>query len=355
MADRLSNASPPHGRGTGINPPNRFERLSVLIEPDDDVPPAERVATTFYRDTTRTIIATNDSPDVGFDCSINPYRGCEHGCIYCYARPFHEYLGLSAGIDFETKIFVKEQAPELLREELMSPRWKPQPIGLAGVTDVYQPAEKRLQLTRRCLQVLLEFRNPVVLITKNALITRDIDILSAMAAENLVSVTLSVTTLDADLQRKLEPRASTPRARLDAIRTLASAGIPVNVNMAPIIPGFTDEEIPALLAAIRDAGARSAHHTMLRLPHANKELFEDWLAREVPLRRDKVLARLRDLYGGKLYDADWKNRMSGSGPHADQINRLFAITLRRLGLQGDTPPLHCNKFHRPHGQLELFG
>src|SRR5262249_29963864 len=234
-------------------------------------------ATQFFRDSSRTIIARNDSPDVGFDASINPYRGCEHGCTYCYARPTHEYLGFSAGLDFETKIMVKEDAPELLRRELAAPRYQPKPLALSGVTDPYQPIERRLQLTRRCLEVLVEFRNPVVIVTKNHLVTRDADLLGELATRRAVAVFVSVTTLDADLARILEPRASSPPGRLDAVKELAELGIPVGVLVAPVIPGLTDHELPSILKAVASAGAISAGYVMLRLPHAVAVLFEQWL------------------------------------------------------------------------------
>jgi len=249
---------PIHGRGASDNPPNRFE--SIHYERDPDLPPEEEVApaTVLYRDTTRSIIATNDSPDVGFDASINVYRGCEHACIYCYARPYHEYLGFSAGLDFETKIMVKEDAPELLRGELMSPKWVPRLIGMSGVTDSYQPVERKLRLTRRCLEVLAEFRNPVAIITKNHLVSRDCDVLTDLARHNAAVVYISLTTLDADLASRMEPRATRPQGRLDAIRELRAAGVPVGVMVAPIIPGLNDFEMPAILRAAADAGAMFA-------------------------------------------------------------------------------------------------
>jgi DNA repair photolyase len=255
------------GRGAADNPANRF--VPIHYEPDPDAPDEGRAAprTQLYRDATRSIIATNDSPDVGFGASINPYCGCEHGCAYCYARPTHEHLGLSAGLDFETKILVKEDAPALLRRELASPRWRPQVIGLSGVTDPYQPAERRLRLTRGCLEGLAEFRNPVVVVTKNHLVTRDADLLAELAAHRAAAVFLSVTTLDGDLARVMEPRASQPAGRLAAVAELARAGVPVGVLVAPVIPGLTDHELPAILAAAARAGARHAGYVLLRLPH----------------------------------------------------------------------------------------
>src|SRR5882724_3845919 len=253
-------------RGAGGNPPNRFD--TIHIEPDADWDPEQDPLprTQFLKDNSSTIIAYNDSPDVGFEASINPYRGCEHGCIYCYARPFHEYLGFSSGLDFESKIMVKTDAPRLLREELASPKWKPQVIGMSGVTDCYQPVERRLKLTRGCLEVLAECRNPVAIITKNLLVTRDIDLLAELARHRAVAVFISLTTLDTELRKLMEPRTSPPAARLRAIETLSQAGIPVGVLIAPVIPGLNDHEIPSLVEAAANAGARSAGHVMLRLP-----------------------------------------------------------------------------------------
>src|SRR2546429_781398 len=255
-------------RGAGSNPPNRFEKIH--LEPDADWNPEEDPLprTQFLKDRTSKIIAYNDSPDVGFEASVNPYRGCEHGCIYCYARPFHEYLGFSAGLDFETKIMVKENAPELLRRELASAKWKPRVIALSGVTDCYQPVERKLKLTRRCLQVLAEFRNPAVIVTKNHLVTRDADVLRELARHNAAAVFISVTTLDADLRKVMEPRTSPPVGRLTAIETLSQAGVPAGVLVAPVIPGLTDHEMPSIIAAAVKAGAQFAGYVVLRLPHA---------------------------------------------------------------------------------------
>src|SRR5436190_893766 len=263
------------GRGATMNPANRF--VQIQLERDPDFDPAEDLApgTQVFKDETASIIAYNDSPDVGFTASINPYRGCEHGCIYCYARPTHEYLGFSAGLDFESRIMVKEKAPELLRQELFSPKWKPQVIAMSGVTDCYQPIERKLKLTRRCLEVLAEFRNPVCIITKNHLVTRDIDFLAELARHNAVIVNVSITTLDATLTPKLEPRASLPAHRLAAVRELSQAGVPVNVLVAPVIPAITDFEMVNILAAAAEAGAVSAGYLPLRLPWAVAPLFED--------------------------------------------------------------------------------
>ncbi|MEI7684431.1 MAG: PA0069 family radical SAM protein, partial [Planctomycetota bacterium] len=313
------------GRGASHNPPNRFEKMHLELvtdeRTDDEPPPAPE--TEYFRDSSRSIIVSNDSPDVFFDKSINVYRGCVHGCIYCYARPYHEYLGLSAGIDFETKIFVKEDAPRLLRSELSSPKWQPQVLAISGVTDAYQPIERRLQLTRRCLEVLAEFRNPVSLVTKNHLITRDIDLLAPMAAFDGVSVHIGVTSLDPELANVMEPRASAPHARLAAIRELSAAGVPTSVLIAPVIPGLTDHEIPAILEAAREAGACHANYTMLRLPHGIKELFSTWLEQRFPTKKDKVLGRIRDMRGGELNDPSFGSRMKGAGPIAEMIRQVF--------------------------------
>ncbi len=334
------------GRGAAANPPNRFEQIAYLPDGEARDPDDPGPLTQILRDSTRTIIAHNDSPDVGFDVSINPYRGCEHGCSYCYARPFHEYLGFSAGLDFETKILAKLDAPALLRRELMKPSWVPKPIAISGVTDPYQPAERRLKITRGCLEVLVEFRNPVLLITKNYLVTRDIDLLAELAAHGAVSASLSITTLRNDIQRVMEPRASTPARRLKALEALANAGIPVGVMVAPIVPGLTDSELPAILEAAAGAGAQGAGYVILRLPHGVKDIFSDWLERHFPDRKERVLNRVREMRGGKLYDSTWRSRGRGEGAYAEQIGRLFQQTKRRLGLDRPRPELSVTAFRR---------
>jgi len=347
-------------RGAADNPANRFEKIH--LEPDADWNPDDEIGgrppgpkTQFFKDHSQTVIARNDSPDVGFQASLNPYRGCEHGCIYCYARPFHEYLGFSAGLDFESKIMVKEDAPELLREELSSPKWQPQVIFLSGVTDCYQPVERKLKLTRRCLEVLAEFRNSVFIVTKNQLVTRDIDLLAELARHRAVSVWLSITTLDSDLRNVMEPRTSPPAARLAAVRELAAAGIPVGVNVAPIIPGLTDHETPAILKAAAEAGATSAGYTVVRLPHAVAPLFENWLQTHFPDRKEKVLNRLRAMHDGKLYDSRWGKRFGGEGIFAEQISRMFQVARRKAGISDVEPELSTAAFRRPAGaQLSLF-
>ncbi len=345
-----------------MNPAGRFESLEFEPSAEELVDgPAPR--TTFYRDTSRTAIARNDSPDVGFDFSVNPYRGCEHGCIYCYARPTHEYFGLSAGLDFETKIFVKERIAELLRRELTSAKWRPAMIALSGVTDPYQPVERRLELTRSCIQVLAEFRNPVGVITKNHLVTRDADLLAEMASDGAACVKLSITTLDPALQRLMEPRTSSPALRLSAVEKLATAGIPVGVMVAPVIPGLTDHELPSILKAASNAGASSAGFITLRLPHGVSTLFEEWLGRHFPDRKSKVLGRIRGIRGGKLNDPRFGSRMRGEGEYAEQLRGLFSITCEKLGLNRERNGLSIAAWRgparpaagkSPAGQLSLF-
>lgn len=341
------------GRGASLNPGNRFETLHYEKGPDDCVEDGPAPTTIFLRDTSRSVIATNDSPDVGFDASVNPYRGCEHGCIYCYARPTHEYLGFSAGLDFETKIMVKEDAPELLRQELSSPRWQPKILGISGVTDPYQPIERRLQLTRRCVQVLAEYRNPVTIITKNHLVARDADHLAELASVDAAAVFVSITTLDAGLARLLEPRATQPAGRLKAITDLAAAKIPVGVLTAPIIPGLTDHEIPAILAAARQAGARYAGYVILRLPLGVGPLFEQWLLEHFPDKKEKVLGRIRQMHDGKLNDSRFGIRMKGEGNLAQSIKDMFLLACRKVGIVGRGPTLSTASFRRP-GETPLM-
>lgn len=343
------------GRGAESNPAGRFEPLAVQFDPlpvDDGESPLLR--TQYFRDPSRSIVSFNDSPDVGMAATVNPYRGCEHGCIYCYARPTHEYLGFSAGLDFESRIFVKTDAPALLRKALSAPGWQPQTLGFSGVTDPYQPVERRLQLTRQCLEVLAEFRNPVAIITKNALVTRDIDILSRLAEHQAVRVFLSITTLDAELARTLEPRTSRPDLKLEALRKLHAAGIPTGVMMAPVIPGLTEHEIPAVLEAAAGAGADTAAYVMLRLPHGVKDLFAEWLETHRPLRKDKVLNRIREIRGGQLNSHAFGDRMRGQGIHADIISQLFHRHLQRLGLDKPLIPLSTGAFRRETRQGSLF-
>lgn len=347
--------APTRGRGTAENPKNRFTKLCYVHDPSATDLESPSPQAQIFHDTTRSIIAHNTSPDIGFDASINPYRGCEHGCIYCYARPTHEYLGFSAGLDFETKILAKTDAPELLRKALASPKWQPQVIAMSGVTDAYQPIERHLKLTRGCLEVLAEFRNPVSIITKNQLVTRDIDILSELARYDAVSVMLSITTLDDKLRRTLEPRASHPEHRLKAIETLSEAGIPVGVMVAPIIAGLNETEIPAIVKAAVQAGAQRAGYTHLRLPYGVAPLFEQWLETHVPTKKDKVLNRVRAMRGGQLNEGQFGKRMRGEGIFAEQIASLFKMACRKAGLANISPALSTDAFRRPSGpQLTLF-
>ncbi|MEE9608093.1 MAG: PA0069 family radical SAM protein [Myxococcota bacterium] len=345
-------------RGASDNPPNRFERLRYAEEPEGAAGPAAEdspLRTRFFRDPSRRILATNDSPDVGFDTSLNPYRGCEHGCTYCYARPTHEYLGFSAGLDFESRILVKEEAPELLRDALASPRWVPRVVALSGVTDPYQPVEARLGLTRRCLEVFAEFRNPVSIVTKSGLVVRDLDLLGELARVDAVAVYVSITTLDEQLRSAMEPRAATAARRLATVEALAAAGVPVCVLVAPVIPALNDHEIPAIVKAASDAGARCMRHILVRLPHGLSALFADWLERHYPERRQKVLNRIRALRGGRLNDPRFHHRHRGEGPFAEQIRALFEVACRRAGVADAGIDLSTDAFRRPLApQLSLF-
>jgi DNA repair photolyase len=347
--------SPIHGRGAAENPPNRFEKLVYLRDVDSDDPEEPAARTQFLKDSSRSLITYNDSPDVGFEASINPYRGCEHGCIYCYARPTHEYLGFSSGLDFETRILVKEDAPELLRKELASPRWKPKVLAISGVTDPYQPIERKLEITRRCLEVLSEFRNPVMIVTKNQLVARDADLLKQLAQHKAAAVFLSITTLNADLARVMEPRTSTPQNRLAAIETLARDGVPVGVLVAPVIPGLTDHEMPSIIKSAVDAGAHYASYVVVRLPFAVKDLFQNWLEQHFPDRKKKVLSHILDIRGGKLNDPNFGSRMRGSGVYSQQIKSMFTLARRKAGIESNHPELSTASFKLPaRPQLSLF-
>jgi DNA repair photolyase len=348
---------PVRGRGTPANPGPRFEPLAFEPDPaeltEEDVQALQR--TRFLRDSSRSIISRNSSPDIPFDASLNPYRGCEHGCSYCYARPTHEYLGLSAGLDFERVILVKEDAPKLLERELRSPKWKPQTLMLSGITDPYQPVERHLRITRGCLALLRDFRNPVSIITKNHLVTRDVDVLAELAALGAARVHLSITTLDEELRRLLEPRTATAVRRLDALRILAEAGVPVGVAIAPVIPGLNDHEIPRIIEAAAAAGATSAFMIPLRLPGAVEDLFSDWLAAHYPDRKDKVLGRVRQVRGGKLNESAFGTRMRGQGEYAAQLRALFHVAARRHGLATRVPQLTAGHFRVPGvSQPRLF-
>lgn len=347
---------PIKGRGASDNPLNRFEKVWLEYDPDEETGEKPAPKRELLRDHTSEIISTNSSPDIGFNKSLNPYRGCEHGCIYCYARPTHEYLGFSAGLDFESKIVVKHEAPRLLRQALARKSWKPEVLAMSGVTDPYQPVEKELEITRGCIRVLAEARNPVVIITKNHLVTRDIDLLSELAEVDAVRVVVSVTTLDRELARVMEPRTSTPERRLEAIRKLAGAGIPVQVNVAPVIPGLTDHESVAILEAAAEAGASGAGYTLLRLPWGVKELFCDWLEQHYPDRKGKILSRILDIREGRLNRSEFGERFRGTGHFAEQIRLLFGHHVKRLGLNRERRPLSTASFRRPapDGQMQLF-
>jgi DNA repair photolyase len=342
------------GRGALSNHVGRYEKQARVLVDDgwddgwrdeDGTPPPLR--TEVIVDATRTIIARNKSPDISFDRSINPYRGCEHGCIYCFARPTHAYLGMSPGADFESRLFAKPNAAELLRKELSAPGYVPKTIAIGTNTDPYQPIEKKMRIMRSILEVLRDFKHPVGIVTKSPLVLRDIDILSDMAREGLAKVALSVTTLDRKLARIMEPRAATPERRLDTLRALSGAGIPTGVMTAPIIPALNDEEIESILTAAAEAGVVQAGYTLLRLPLEIKDLFREWLEAQVPDRAKHVMSLVRSMRGGKDYDSNWSTRMTGTGPYASLIAQRFAIATRRLGLNGRRAPLDASKFRRP--------
>jgi DNA repair photolyase len=358
---------PAHRRGAGLNPGNRFEsvRLHVLgeeldrqmVEREGDDGKLHRVQRQVFLDRTQTIInRVAKTSDVPFDWTLNPYRGCEHGCIYCFARPYHEFLGFSSGLDFETKLMAKPDAPKLLRQELAAQSWKPEPIVMSASTDIYQPIEHKMRIARQCLEVLAECGQPVTTMTKSALVLRDIDLWSRLASINAGRVTVTLVTLDAELAQKLEPRATSPAGRLRTIRELTAAGIPVTVNVAPIIPGLTDVELPSILKAVAEAGARRAAWVLLRLPYQLKDLFLDWLQRSVhPERAKKVESLIRQARGGKLYDAS-NNRWRGNGAFVEQIAQTFDVFTRKYGLNRDVRPLSAAHFKRPDvgGQMQLF-
>ncbi len=355
MDNKSSQSGPIRGRGTFTNPANRFMRLEVTPDPehsDDGISPK----TCFFHDDAADVIAVNNSPDVPFEASVNPYRGCEHGCVYCYARPFHEYLDMSPGLDFETRIMVKKNAAEKLRKQLQRNSWKPQTVSVSGVTDPYQPVERKLGVTRRCLEVLAEFRNPFTIVTKNHLVTRDIDILGEMASYNAVRVMVSLTSMNTDLIQVMEPRTSRPERRLATVRELSRAGIPVGVLFAPVIPGLTDEELPRLVAEAARAGADFGNYVLLRLPGAVVPLFDSWLDQHFPDRKQKILSRLKSLRGGSLYDTRFGYRMKGEGAYAEQIRQTFCIASRRHGLGDSSKPLSTQHFRRvpSQGELDLF-
>lgn len=346
-------------RGAQANPAGRFEPYARRIEADGWDSPLETqpLRTEITVEHPKTILTRNQSPDVPFDRSVNPWRGCEHGCIYCYARPTHGYLGLSSGLDFETRIVAKPEAPALLARELGKRGYRPAPIAIGTATDPYQPAEAQWGIMRGLLQVLSDFNHPVCITTRGAGVLRDLDLLGAMAARGLVHLGISLTTLDEDLARKMEPRAPTPQTRLKMIREAARAGIPVRVMAAPIIPGLTDHALEAILTEARRAGARAAAYIPLRLPHEVAPLFADWLARHYPARAERVLAAIAAFRGGALNDPRFGHRMEGEGVEAELLSRRFALSCRRLSLSRDLPVLDLSRFAAPPRagrQLELF-
>jgi DNA repair photolyase len=357
-----------HRRGAGINPGNRFEsvRLHVLgeeldremVERKNEDGSTNRVQRQVFLDRTQRIInRVASTSDVPFDWTLNPYRGCEHGCIYCFARPYHEYLGFSCGLDFETKLVAKPDAPKLLWKELAAPWWRGEPIVMSAITDIYQPIEHKMRIARQCLEVMADCGQPVTTMTKSALVLRDTDLWSRLAAINAGRVTVTLVTLDSELAQKLEPRASSPSGRLRVIRDLAAAGVPVSVNIAPIIPGLTDTELPGILQAVAEAGAKRAAWTLLRLPYQVKDLFLDWLKRCVhPARAGKVESLIRQARGGKLYQASYASRRHGQGANVEQIARTFDVFTRKYGLNRDVRPLSMANFRRPDlsGQMSLF-
>ncbi len=361
----MSDPNPPSnqrfvGRGAQMNPANRFlpihqeDDWGQFEEGDESLETRLRVQTLYFIDDSQTIVSENDSPDIPFRYSINPYRGCAHGCSYCYARPTHEYLGFSAGVDFESKILVKERAPELLRGFLNKKSWKCETIVLSGVTDCYQPAERKFQLARRCLEVGREYLQPMSVITKNALITRDLDVLGPMAVQGLTRAAISITSLDQRLTRVLEPRTSSPAARLNAVRSLVDAGVSVTVMVAPIIPGLNDTEIPAILEAAKEHGASYAGYILLRLPLTVRPVFLDWLAGSFPDKRQNVESLIRSTRDGQYNQTGFQERMRGTGEYAEHIRKTFQVFARRFQLDGKPPPLNTSLFRRPSAQPWLF-
>lgn len=333
----------------------RFAALRIEYEEGEE---AGRVETKVLVDHSRSVISKNDSPDLGMMASINPYRGCEHGCSYCYARPTHEYLGFGSGVDFESRIMVKTGAPRLLRETLMKPRYEVKAVTMSGVTDCYQPLEKKLRVTRGCLEVMAEFRHPVAIITKNHLVTRDVDLLGELAKYQASMVYVSITSLDADLAHKLEPRASSPKMRLEAVRLLRSAGVPVGVSLAPMIPGLNDHEMPSILQAAADVGAMTAFYSVVRLPFGVKEVFADWLATHFPQRKEKILGRIRESQGQTMSNPEFGKRLRGVGVWSEHLAQMFRVGMLRSGLaQMERPKLSGAAFRRPgrEEQLEMPG
>lgn len=346
------------GRGTDLAPGNRFETTEVIKDMDyyEQFPDEleKRIETTFIREHSKNVLSQNDSPDLGFGYSINPYKGCEHGCIYCYARPSHEYWGFNQGVDFETKIMYKPDAASLLEKTFRKESWQPQVVIVSGNTDCYQPGERKFQITRRLLEVFLKFRNPLGMITKNSLIERDLDLLEELAKLELVSVTISITTLDRNLTSIMEPRTSRPERRLKTVEALAKRGIKVGVNIAPIVPGINDKQIPEIMKAAAEAGAKSVGKVILRLPYKNKDLFVDWVIKNFPDRKDKILNRIKSLMSGKLYNSEFHERFRGSGQWAETINQIFYLNVKKYKLNQERSPLRTDLFIRNPDQMDLF-
>lgn len=349
--------------GSQIDPPNRFERTHVETDNEhlewdtEYLKERQDRRIEYIYDSSKSIVSENNSPDIPFRFSLNPYRGCIHSCAYCYARPGHEYLGFNAGLDFETKIVVKRDAPALFRDFLARDSWKPEPIMFSGVTDCYQPAERKFGLTRACLEVAQACYQPINIITKNALVLRDLDIIQSMAKDRLIHVFLSITTLEPELARDMEPRTSIPSARLRAVQALSEAGVPVGVMVAPVMPGLNDSEVPSILQAAKDAGAQTAGYVLLRLPLTVEPVFKEWLERTQPLKAEKILGRVRETRGGKTNSSTWGERMVGTGEIADQIRSVFRLFKKKLGLNEKLLPHNCELFEPPvpkSGQLKLF-
>lgn len=349
--------------GSQLDPPNRFESvrreldLEQLDWDQEHLSSVDRREIQYLPDDSKSIVSENKSPDIPFRYSVNPYRGCVHGCSYCYARNTHEFLGFNAGLDFETKIMVKHNAPQLFEAFLKRKSYQPEMISFSGVTDCYQPAERQFRLTRQCLEIALRYQQPVGIVSKNALVVRDLDLLQLLAAQNLVHVYLSITTLQPELARVMEPRTSIPAARLRAVRMLAKAGVPVGVMVAPVIPGLNDSEIPAILEQSRQAGAATANFILLRLPLTVEPVFREWLQRTQPERQELIESRVRQTRDGSMYESQWNQRMRGSGPIAEQIKQMFKLFAKKHGLDKPLPPVDCTRFQNPDAgpqQMSLF-
>ena len=348
----------PRGRGAARNVKSRYDKRETVPHPEaldaEDLEASANPATELIEDRTRTILAKNDSPDISFDRSINPYRGCEHGCVYCFARPSHAWLDMSPGLDFETRILFKPHAAELLRRELASKSYRCRPIALGSNTDPYQPAERKLRITRSILEVLAEHDHPVTIVTKSALVTRDLDLLAPMARRRLAAVYVSLTTLDPALARTMEPRAAAPARRVETLAAVGAAGVPTGVLASPIIPGLNDSELESILEAAAGAGVRTAAYLLVRLPHEVEQIFVEWLETSFPTRAAKVLHQLREMRGGALNDPRFGSRFTGQGPLAELLQRRFEVACRRLGFEDDRAELDCSSFRAPGAQGVLF-